>query len=753
MRRIYGLLGALAGAAALASCGGGGGGTGGGGGVIPPGGGGVYVQATPAPGLQQAPATLCVTPVQNAQTVSVSSNPQQAWVEVTSAGTTYVLGQTPVSCHVNPTLTGVTVTVLGNVGQAPQTTAVAGNVSTSVFFNAIADSSGSVAAGSGTLSVGRAPSSTVRSTAGALRRALRRAPQGANVVPGVFSVVYRSGALAMEGRSAADVERSLGVQGREIGTFAGMTWRGVHVAPAQAAALQAQLQARSDVAAVYPAHYRYRQSVRRPQDAAVLPNDTFMDPYDQWDMFRISTPQAWGITEGSTSVLIAIIDTGYDVNNPDLLGKVTYSKVDYTGTGRITASPAYEDTDGHGTNVSGIAAALTNNGSGFAGVGWKTPLLEFKIFADTDSTGVSCVQPGAISADCGASTTDEAAAITSAVSHGAKVISMSLGGPGPIDQTEYNAIQAALQKGVVVVAAAGNDGTSTGIEYPGGDRGVISVGASAIVGDSCTSGMTPCDASSGTEVLASYSDYGPTADALSGANTVNQPTLLAPGGGNPGAPANPNDPDNLHWIYNLYSTGDTTSGFTCNPSATGGVCSSFFVGTSQATPHVAGAVALMLAVNPSLTPAQVLNIFQNPNNDDTLNVTGQGAGRLNVLKALQAAGGSFSAGGPSSPPSSSFVAFAYTSGAGNRPTILDVQYPSGVPVNADGSFRLSDVPADVTYKVGVWIDTNHDGIVDSGDWFGVAGGVGSPSQFSSTGTYAYGTITVQQVTSGNFTLP
>ncbi|TAM58887.1 hypothetical protein EPN52_09610 [bacterium] len=750
MRRIHGVLGMLAATAVLAACGGGGGGTGGGGGVIPPG-GGQYVQATPAPGLAPAPSTLCVAQTQNSQTLSVNSNPAQAWAEVSVAGTTYVLGQTPVSCHLNPVLTGVKLTVLGSVGQAPQTTTVAGNVSTTVFFNAIADSSGGIAAGSGTLSAARNPAAAARSYAGAVRRGVQRAAQGANVVPGVLSVVYRPGALAMEGRSAADVERALGVQGHAIGAFGGMTWRGVHVAPAQVEAMKAQLQARPDVAAVYPAHYRYRLGALRPQDAAVIPNDTYIDPYDQWDMYRVSMPQAWGITKGSAGVSIAIIDTGYDTSNPDLASKVTYSEVDYTGSGKVAG---IEDTDGHGTNVSGIAAAVTNNGSGFAGVGWNTPLLEFKIFADTDATGVSCVLPSANANDCGASTTDEAKALGDAVAHGAKVVSMSLGAFGAPDATEYAAVEQAISHNVVVVAAAGNsDPTGAGIEYPGGYRRVISVGASAIINDSCTSGATPCDASSGTEVRASYSDYGPTADAPTSPNTVMQPTLIAPGGGNPGTPS-ATDFDNLHWIFNLYSIGDQTPGYTCTPSTTGGVCSGFFVGTSQATPHVAGTVALMLSVNPSLMPAQVLSIFQNPNNDDNLNLTaGQGAGRLDVLKALQAAGGSIVGGGSSAPSSASFVAFAYSGSVGNKPTILDVEYPGGAPVNADSTFRLSDLPVNAVYKVGVWIDTNHDGVVDAGDWFGVAGGSSSPSQYSSSGPYSYGTITVQQVTSNNFVLP
>jgi len=764
MRRILCLSAALAGVTALAACGGGGGsgGTGGGGGVIPPGPGGPYVQATPAPGLQPLPSGYCVAPAQNAAALTVNSNPQNAWVEITNAAgtTTYVLGQTPQTCHLNPTFTGIKVTVLGSVGQTPQTTTVAGNQNATVYFNAIADSSGSAQAGSGTLSTMRSPAGAHANLAGVVRRAVRRGARVNDVIPGAFSVVYRPGALSMEGRTPNDVERSLGLQGRAIGNFNGLTWRAIRVAPAQAAAVQAQLQARPDVAAVYPAHYRRLQAIAsvqsalRPQDATTLPNDTFMDPYDQWDMFRISMGPAWGITQGSTSVPIAVIDTGYDVNNADLASKVTRAQVYYTGKGTIVATPQYEDTDGHGTNVSGIAAAVTNNGEGFAGVGWQTSLLEYKIFADEDHNSIPCVYenvptlPQPDPYDCSASSTDEAAAIADAEAHGAKVINLSLGSLGSPDVTEYTAIESAIAQGIVVVAAAGNDASSNGIEYPGGYRGVISVGASAIHGDSCTNGVTsatnPCDTSSGVESLASYSDYGPTADAPTNPTMVNQPTLVAPGG-DPNGNA---DSDGLHWIFNLYSKGVTAPGLQCNPSSTGGVCASYFAGTSQATPHVAGAVALIRTIAPSLTPAQILALFQNTSNEDNLNVPGQGAGRLSVLKVLQAAGGTASQSNGTPPSLGSFVAIAYRPGANGTPQIFDQQYPNGVPVNADGSFRLSDIQAGVTYEVGIWLDVNHDGVVDQGDWFGVAGGAGSPNLYSAAGSYNYGTITVQQVGSG-----
>jgi len=749
MRRMLMLLGSLAGAAALSSCSGGGGSSSGGSGIVPVAPTSPYAQATPNPSLVTAPGSLCANPT-NSQTLSVASNPQGAWVEITASGTTYVVGQTPLTCALDPSKTGVSVAVLGNVGQAPQVTNVAGNVSTSIFFNALGDSSGSMLAAGGTLSVMRSPSSAARAaSAGAPRRAPQRYARGNGEVPGVYAVVYRSGALSMEGRTPAEIERALGAVGKKIGTLQGQEWRSIRVSPAQAAGVVAQLQARPDVEAVYPAHYR-RLLALRPQDAAMSANDTFMDPYDQWDMFHIGMPAAWGITEGSAAAPIAIIDTGYDTHNQDLASKVIHEAVFYSGTGKMVIDntnpddPAnIEDTDGHGTNVSGIAAAITNNGLGFAGVGWNTPLLEYKIFPDTDVNGVSCIT--STDPSCGASTTDEAQAIAAAVQSGAKVINLSLGGSAgqPVDPTEYAAVEQAISQGVVVVAAAGNDTSSTGISYPGGYRGVISVGASAIHGDNCTAGIPPaCDPSSGTEGLAAYSNYGPTADALTNAITVNQPTLVAPGGD----PSGQSDNDNLHWIFNLYSTGVTLANYTCNPANSGGVCASFFAGTSQATPHVAGAVALMRAIAPSLTPAQILAIFQNPNNDDNLGIgASQGAGRLDVVKALEAAGGTVVAAQGTLPPLTSFVAMAYTPGQGNAPTILDKEYPLGVPVNSNGTFRLSDIPAGTTYEVGVWIDTNHDNVVDQGDWFGAAGNTAAPSVYSSNGMYSYGTITVQQV--------
>jgi hypothetical protein len=94
------------------------------------------------------------------------------------------------------------------------------------------------------------------------------------------------------------------------------------------------------------------------------------------------------------------------------------------------------------------------------------------------------------------------------------------------------------------------------------------------------------------------------------------------------------------------------------------------------------------------------------------------------------------------------IAFAYT-GGGNRPTIVDYDFPVGVPVAADGTFRIADVrPADATnFKVAVWYDANADGVIDAGDWIGT-----SAATCNVTSVCAIGTIKLTQVT-GSYVLP
>ncbi|MBV8074032.1 MAG: S8 family serine peptidase, partial [Candidatus Eremiobacteraeota bacterium] len=229
--------------------------------------------------------------------------------------------------------------------------------------------------------------------------------------------------------------------------------------------------------------------------------------------------------------------------------------------------------------------------------------------------------------------------------------------------------------------------------YPG----VIAVGASA-----CLDNGTTCT----TEYVASYSNGGPGLG------------IVAPGGD----PSGSGDNDNFHWIDNLSSPNNTS--FPCHPaSQPDGVCSGQFAGTSQATPHVAGAAALILALNPSMTPAQVAQlIYDTADNLPGIDPSYQGKGRLNVARALAKLTGdsSFPAYRPAP---NQFVAFAYTnSGATNAaPAILDLFYTGGVAVNPDGTFRIADINPAGAYKIGVWYDANGNGIVDAGDYFGASG--------------------------------
>jgi serine protease len=330
---------------------------------------------------------------------------------------------------------------------------------------------------------------------------------------------------------------------------------------------------------------------------AVTPNDPWYsdavgDP-TQWDFFTIGMPNAWGVSEGASTVRIAIIDTGYDTHNPDLVSKVVSNGtiVYDLGTGLPDTGASIEDKDGHGSDVSGIAAADTDNATDVAGVGWTTMLLEARVF------------PYACNA--GANTEDIAAAINWAVANGAKVINLSLGGPAPDDTYEEPAVAQAINDGVVVVAAAGNDGTDT-IDYPAADPGVIAVGASGNCEDMQN---VP---GSGHECVATYSNYG------------SQLSVVAPGGNPDAAQQNCTTPsciDYLQWILNLDSTeGPYTEQL------------GLFAGTSQATPHVSGAVALMRAIDSSLTPAQALSIIKS--SADNISDPHQGSGRLDVYNAL-----------------------------------------------------------------------------------------------------------------------
>ncbi|MGC9219414.1 MAG: S8 family serine peptidase, partial [Athalassotoga sp.] len=188
---------------------------------------------------------------------------------------------------------------------------------------------------------------------------------------------------------------------------------------------------------------------------SVTPNDP--DYSDQWALPDIQAPQAWQVSKGSNTVIVAVIDTGVSSTHPDLQGILV------PGYNFVSNNTDTMDDFGHGTHVAGIIDADTNNGIGIAGVNWggvsSTKIMPVKVLDSTGSGNDFDISEG----------------IVYATQHGAKVINMSFGGISN-SQTEQEACQYAYNNGVTLVAAAGNNALNT-LLYPAAYSTVIPVAA------------------------------------------------------------------------------------------------------------------------------------------------------------------------------------------------------------------------------------------------------------------------------------
>ncbi len=339
-----------------------------------------------------------------------------------------------------------------------------------------------------------------------------------------------------------------------------------------------------------------------PSPPACEPNDLQLS---QWDMRKIDLLGALNqFPECNASpVKIAIIDTGADLDHPDLEANISesFSNIE------IDAN----DADGHGTHIAGVIGAIQNNSLGIAGIHPNAELLIYKFdgFFEPDI-----------------STTDDftriAELIRKAVDRGAKVINISFGAPYdravnliPIDPAFHKciphengcvgvigeAIRHAEQNDVVVVAASGNTGKNE-YEYPAAYAAIFS-------------NVIAVAASTVDNRLATYSTTG------------DWVTISAPGGAPTFTPTSRN-------FQCLIGIDD------CIVSLGFGLINPYEAekfGTSQASPHVTGVVALMLSANPDLSPEEVKYIILHNYTDWAVDTSNAGPGIINARKAVLAA--------------------------------------------------------------------------------------------------------------------
>jgi serine protease len=316
---------------------------------------------------------------------------------------------------------------------------------------------------------------------------------------------------------------------------------------------------------------------------AAVPNDPIFAKGNQWNLqerattgyYGIDATHAWNITMGSAGMVIAVVDTGI-VAHPDLAGRIlggydfvssVTSANDGDGRDADATDPGdwrtaglcpapmdtAEDSSWHGTLVSGVLAANANNGIGIAGVDWNARIVPVRALGR-----------------CGGTISDILDGMTWAAglpvpgipvnSHPARVINMSVGGKGACSSQIQALVDAVLDAGVFVAVAAGNGNANADGYVPASCGGLSTVAATDWYG-----------------ARASYSNFSSYLD------------IAAPGGD-----------------YNRYGLpGSIVSTWNDGKTVAGAPIYADVDGTSFSTPHVAGVAALMLAVNPALTPAQI----------------------------------------------------------------------------------------------------------------------------------------------------
>ncbi|MGB0757151.1 MAG: S8 family serine peptidase [Patescibacteria group bacterium] len=373
---------------------------------------------------------------------------------------------------------------------------------------------------------------------------------------------------------------------------------------------------------------------------AIVPNDP--DFFRQWYLPHIKAPRAWEYTQGSYDIVVAVLDTGVDINHPDLrdniwvnTSEIPYDQIDNDRNGYTddfygwnflennnNVIPDVADAEfsaaQHGTIIAGVIGARGANGVGVAGMAWQIKIMPIKVLNNQGNGDASQV----------------ARAIDYAVAQGADIINLSFVGSDYSFDLEQ-AITRAYNQGVVLVAASGNEG-----EAP---KDLAVDAAYPVCYDGAQNMVIGVAALDQFNVLTNFSNYG--------SKCVD---VAAPGVSFYGTQVY--DPEN-----------DSFS------EAYGGGWS----GTSVAAPVVSGLAALIKAKNPSLTPAQIRDIIVN--SSDSIDALQQnefkgkvGSGVVNAEASLETAHATLG-GNPTSAVNRSYVITGPASQGGPHVRVLDYQ--------------------------------------------------------------------------------
>lgn len=540
-----------------------------------------------------------------------------------------------------------------------------GVISGSITFTSVLQSTTAVL---GTMEARRSTSVSSSSIGGLSRDGPRETPAptrtfsrtGPEYVEGSLIITFHSNALGAPPAGAGQYRSTQTARavGKEIRSrvAAHASYHGFQVRGVSPAILAARLEVPPDrLEAVRAALSRDPTIASAEREALVyglestptgtVPNDPYYRA-QAWHYGIVDLPEAWSYTTGSTGVIVAVVDDGIRFDHPDIAGNLTSDGYDF-----VTNTEAYVcgalvglagDGDGydpdptnplkvntstcdfgtaHGLHVAGTIGATGNDGQAVTGVNWSVRIRPIRVLR-IDNTGTSydiaqgVLYAAGLPADDGVGGTIQA-------SSAADVINLSIGGATQSTDVQ-NAVEAAAQAGVLLVASAGNDNVSTPY-YPAAYPEVLSVSAVGADGE-----------------LASYSNYGSTID------------IAAPGG-------DVVDGGETHGVLS------TTWDFNASTPRY-----DFLEGTSMAAPHVSGVAALLLAREPDLSASQLRSRLLDYAAD--MGPTGRddayGYGLLNARNSLTA----------SHAPERDLYARLYDASNG---TIL-----TSIPAESDGSYSF-----------------------------------------------------------------